>query len=153
MSADPSFKIEYPDILTVPSSFSTCQATYGPTIAMQCTVNTAQRTIIISKGAFGGLPGPIPEGSSIKIKIAPITNPKVQYRPVASTPSLRVTSFFSENGLDYLYDQVSSGLQPEFKCIFPCATCTGTKSAVCTSCYTSESSVSEKYLYGTSCLA
>jgi hypothetical protein len=71
---------------------------------MQCTVNTAQRTIIISKGAFGGLPGPIPEGSSIKIKIAPITNPKVQYRPVASTPSLRVTSFFSENGLDYLYD-------------------------------------------------
>jgi hypothetical protein len=77
MAADPSFKIEYPDIITVPSSLTTCQATYGPTLQMSCTVNTAQRTIVVTKGPFGGLPGPIPEGSTIKIKLAPITNPRI----------------------------------------------------------------------------
>ena len=41
MAADPSFKIEYPDIVTVPNSLTTCQATYGPTLAMSCTVNQA----------------------------------------------------------------------------------------------------------------
>lgn len=136
MAGDPSFKIEYPDIVSFPSSINTCQATYGPTLSMTCVVNAAQRTVTITKGGAGGLPGPIPEGSTIKIKIAPVNNPKIQYRPVASTPSLRLTSFFTEGGVDYIYDQVSSGLQPEFKCIFPCATCTGTNSAVCNSCYT-----------------
>ena len=150
MASDPSFKIEYPEIVKVPSSLSTCQATYGPTLAMTCTVNTAQRSIIITNGPFGGLSGPIPAGSTIRIKLAPITNPSIQYSPISSTPSLRLTSFFTESGKDYIYDQVSSGLQPQFKCLFPCATCTGTSSSVCNTCY---STISEKYFYQSQCLS
>ena len=45
---------------------------------------------------------------------------------------------------------MSSGLQPQFKCLYPCATCTGTNSGVCNTCY---SDVAEKYFSGTSCLS
>jgi hypothetical protein len=71
---------------------------------MTCTVNPAQKSIIVSKGASGGLPGPIPAGAQITFKLNAITNPKVQYNPPSQTPSFKVTSFYSVGGIDYVYD-------------------------------------------------
>jgi len=93
MADSSSFLIDYPDIITVPSTIS-CDVTYGSGSSklgalMNCLVNSATRTIKITSANNNNIIKALPANSQISFKLNPISNPVTQINP----QSLRVTSF------------------------------------------------------------
>lgn len=77
MESGSTFLVEYPSIVTVPSTFSTCSVNYGPALTMSCSVNAANKYIKITSPASGGI-AEIAAGTTVTIKLSPITNPATQ---------------------------------------------------------------------------
>ena len=81
----------------------------------------------------------IPAGTTVSINVASYTNPTLP-----TTTSFVVESF-DDNTRTYKIDRVDSGLAPSLECNAPCKTCVVGNKSQCTSCFTSEPSITQKY--------
>lgn len=105
-----------------------------------CTINTSSKTITLSQG-FSAL---VAGGTSLVIRMGPISNPA----DYTNTDSFTLKSY-TDNGLNFIIDQVVDGLIPGFACTLPCRTCSTSSKTQCTSCFTSSTL---PFLSGTTCL-
>ena len=92
-----------------------------------------------ANGVQIGVNTPIAASESFTIIIGNYTNPS---RPTSD--SFTVTSYVS-NSRTYKVDEISAGLVPSLECDFPCKTCSTSSRTTCTSCFTDDSSITEKY--------
>ena len=54
---------------------------------------------------------------------------------------------YTDYTFSYTVDNIPSGLNPSLECNYPCKTCSATNRNSCLSCFTTDATIPEKYLY------
>ena len=81
----------------------------------------------------------VSKSTAVSISIATYTNPSIP-----SSSSFTVGSY-TTSAYTYKVDALSSGLTPSLEWTSPCKTCTVASKTTCTSCFTDQPSITQKY--------
>jgi hypothetical protein len=86
----------------------------------------------------------ITKSTAISISIANYTNPS---SPIGTSFTVRT---FTTSARTFGIDTIATGIVPSLECDYPCKTCSVTNPATCLSCFTTISSITEKFYISTS---
>jgi hypothetical protein len=81
----------------------------------------------------------ITKSTAISILVANYTNPSV---PAGTSFTIRT---FTTSSRTFGIDTIATGMVPSLECDYPCKTCTATNSSSCLTCFTTISSITEKF--------